>query len=136
MRKSARVVFGATVAALLGVIVPVAPATALDKIPTEKQCTDKDNPVAKDPVTQGACVVVIRTKGNCAACHLIQGLPSGNVAPPLVAIKQRFPDKAKLRAQIDDATKANPRSVMPPFGRHGILSKDEVDNVTEFMLTL
>lgn len=136
MRKSARVVFGVTVAALLGAFIPVAPASALDKIPTEKQCQDKDNPVAKDPVTQGACAVVIRTKGNCMACHLIQGLSSGNVAPPLVAMKQRFPDKAKLRAQIDDATKANPKSVMPPFGRHGILSKDEVDNVVEFMLTL
>jgi sulfur-oxidizing protein SoxX len=138
MRKSAQVIFGASVVVLLGAFLSAGPAVAQDKfkLPTEKQCLDKNNPVAKDPITQGACAVVVRTKGNCAACHLIQGLPSGNLAPALVGMKQRFPDKAKLRAQIDDATKVNPTSIMPPFGRHGILSKDEVDNVTEFVHTL
>ncbi len=39
-------------------------------------------------------------------------------------------------AQVWDAGVANPRTVMPPFGRHGILSEDEIDKVVEFLLTL
>jgi sulfur-oxidizing protein SoxX len=138
MRNAARVVLGAS-AVLVAAVLSAPPALALDKIPTEKQCNDKANPLPADPVVQGACVVVIRTKGNCMACHDIKGLNSGNIAPPLVAMQQRFPGdegKKKLRAQIEDATKTNPRSMMPPFGRHDILNKQEIDNVVEFMLTL
>ena len=78
-----------------------------------------------------------RKKGNCLACHQIAGgsLP-GNIGPPLVAMKSRFPDKAKLRAQIYDARKANPNTIMPPFGPHAILSDDEIDKVVEFISTL
>ncbi len=139
MRITARAIVAISSATLMLAAIPATPAFALDKIPTEKQCQDKDNPVARDPVTQGACVVVVRTKGNCMACHNIKGLNSGNIAPPLVAMQQRFPGDdgmKKLRAQIEDATKANPRSVMSPFGRHGILNKDEIDNVVAFVLTL
>ena len=63
-------------------------------------------------------------------------ITSGNIAPPLVSMKQRYPDKAKLRDQIWDAVKANPHTVMPPFGRHQILSGDEIDKVVEFVLSL
>ena len=63
------------------------------------------------------------------------GIP-GNIAPPLVSMTQRFPDKAKLRTQVWDATVANPNTSMPPFGRHKILSEDEIDKVVEFLLTL
>lgn len=67
---------------------------------------------------------------------MIAGINYGDIAPPLVAMKQRFPDKAKLRAQLWDASVANPNTVMPPFGRHSILSEDEIDKVVEFLLTL
>ena len=46
------------------------------------------------------------------------------------------PDKAKLRAQIADPTVANPNSIMPPFGRHNILSDEEIDLIAEFVHTL
>jgi sulfur-oxidizing protein SoxX len=76
-------------------------------------------------------------KGNCLACHQIEGGDaSGNIGPPLLMMKQRFPDKAKLRAQIYDATVANPNSMMPPFGRHGALSDAEIDKIAEFIYTL
>ena len=51
-------------------------------------------------------------------------------------MKARFPDKAKLRAQIWDATAANPNSSMPPFGKHGALTEEEVDAVTEWAHSL
>lgn len=78
-----------------------------------------------------------RSKGNCLACHFIEGGESpGTIAPPLVAMKARYPEKAKLRAQIWDSTKANPSSSMPPFGRHGILTEEEIDQVVEFIWAL
>ncbi|WP_297528021.1 sulfur oxidation c-type cytochrome SoxX [Thiohalobacter sp.] len=88
-------------------------------------------------IEQGKEIAFNRKKGNCLACHQIEGgsLP-GNIGPPLVAMKARFPDKAKLRAQIWDATRNNPNSIMPPFGRHKILSEDEIDKIVEFIYTL
>ncbi|MBD3671695.1 MAG: sulfur oxidation c-type cytochrome SoxX [Gammaproteobacteria bacterium] len=85
----------------------------------------------------GKKVAFDRKKGNCLACHMIAGgdLP-GNIGPPLVAMKARFPDKAKLRAQIWDATVKNPNSMMPPFGKHKIMSESEIDDVVEFIYTL
>ncbi len=92
---------------------------------------------ATSVVEQGKKVAFDRKKGNCLACHQIEGgsLP-GNIGPPLIAMKARFPDKGKLRAQIWDSTKTNPNSIMPPFGRHKILSEKEIDLIVEFVYTL
>jgi sulfur-oxidizing protein SoxX len=94
---------------------------------------------AKKEVT-GRDLVFDRAKGNCLACHAIPGDPKaespGNIAPPLVMMNQRYPDSAKLRAQIWDATKANPRTAMPPFGKHKILSESEIDKVVEYIHSL
>ncbi len=88
-------------------------------------------------VEKGKQVSVNRKKGNCLACHVMgDGALPGNIGPPLVAMKARFPDKAKLREQIWDATKKNPNSMMPPFGRHGVLTEEEVDAVVEYVYTL
>ena len=93
--------------------------------------------VAASMIEEGRKIALDRRKGNCMACHVIAGatLP-GNIGPPLVAMKARFPDKAKLRTQIRDASKLNPRSLMPPFGRHEILTEDEIDKVVEFVHSL
>jgi sulfur-oxidizing protein SoxX len=90
-----------------------------------------------DAVADGKKVAFDRKKGNCLACHAIAGgsLP-GNIGPPLIAMKARFPEKAKLREQIWDSTAANPNTIMPPFGKHRILTEKEVDLVTEFIYTL
>jgi sulfur-oxidizing protein SoxX len=60
----------------------------------------------------------------------------GNIGPPLVAMKARFPEKSTLRAQIWDSTRNNPNSMMPPFGRHDILTEAEIDKVVEFIYSL
>ena len=92
---------------------------------------------ADDAVAQGKKIAFDRKKGNCLGCHAIEGgaLP-GNIGPPLIAMKARYPDKAKLRAQIWDATAANPYTPMPPFGKHGALSDKEIDLITEYIHTL
>ena len=88
-------------------------------------------------IEKGKAVAVDRKKGNCLACHAMDdGTLPGNIGPPLVAMKARFPDKAKLRAQIWDATVANPNSIMPPFGRHRMISEEQVDQITDYIYTL
>ena len=93
--------------------------------------------VAASMIEEGREIALDRRKGNCMACHIMAGatLP-GNIGPPLVAMKARFPDKAKLRAQIWDSSQINPRTLMPPFGRHEILTEDEIDKVVEFVHSL
>jgi sulfur-oxidizing protein SoxX len=51
-------------------------------------------------------------------------------------MQARYPDPAVLRAQIWDSTAANPVSIMPPFGKHAVLSEQEIDQVVAFVLTL
>jgi sulfur-oxidizing protein SoxX len=78
-----------------------------------------------------------KKKGNCLACHLIAGGDmAGNIAPPLVAMKARFPDIETLKAQISDARVKNPTSFMPPFIPHGILTSDEIDKIAKFVHSL
>lgn len=135
MRNTAPFVFG-TSAALLAALLLSGPAQAAGKVPDGSVCKDEKALKSADAVTQGGCVVLNRKKGNCMACHQIAGTSFGNIAPPLVSMKQRFPDKAKLRAQISDARQFNPDTVMPPFGPHKILTQDEIDQVVDFVLTL
>ena len=88
-------------------------------------------------LSEGKALAFNRKKGNCLACHAVDdGVSPGNVAPPLVAMQSRFPDKAKLRAQIADATIANPNTMMPPFGRHKILNGAEIDKIVEYIYSL
>lgn len=88
-------------------------------------------------IKEGKEIAFHRKKGNCLACHKIAGgdLP-GNIGPELVNMKARYPDKAKLRAQIWDATTVNPNTIMPPFGKHKMLTEKEIDLVTDFIYSL
>ena len=86
---------------------------------------------------QGKQLAMARDKGNCLACHAMDdGELAGNLGPPLVSMQLRFPDRAVLRAQIWDATERNPNTRMPPFGRHGILSEEEIDLIVDYLYTL
>lgn len=125
----------ATIGLLLVVVTPLA-TQAAGQAPDPRVCNDAANP-PKDAVTQGGCLAISRIKGSCQACHYIAGAQSfGNIGPALSGMAQRFPDKAKLRAQVFDATKANSKSVMPPYGRHEILTPEELDKVVEWLMTL
>lgn len=88
-------------------------------------------------VEEGKKVAFNRKKGNCLACHKMKGGSlEGNIGPELVNMKARYPEKAKLRAQIWDATINNPNTIMPPFGKHQICSEKEIDAIVEFVYTL
>jgi len=88
-------------------------------------------------IEEGKTISFNRKKGNCLACHkMAGGSLEGNIGPALVNMKARYPDKAKLRAQISDATVNNPNTIMPPYGKHKIISKSELDKVVEFVYSL
>jgi len=92
---------------------------------------------ASSIVEKGKAVAFDRKKGNCLACHMTgDGTLPGNIGPPMIGMKARFPDKAKLRAQIWDSTVANPNSIMIPFGRNRVLSEEEIDQIIEYVYTL
>lgn len=88
----------------------------------------------EDNLNVGKELAFNSNKGNCLACHQIEGGESpGNIGPPLIAMQSRYPDVEKLRAQIWDAAVANPDTTMPPVGRHRILTEQEIDQVVEFI---
>lgn len=127
MRKAAKIIStAASVAALLGSLGLASSGTAV--------AADSNlNKVQKE----GKKLAFNRKKGNCLACHQMDdGTLPGNMGPPLVNMKARFPNKADLRAQIWDSTKRNPDTTMPPFGRHNILSEEEIDKIVEYVYTL
>ena len=80
---------------------------------------------------------LIEKKGNCLACHMIDdGELAGNNGPPLLAMKQRFPDRDALFQQIWDPTESDPYSFMPPFGKHGALTRTEINKIIDYLYTL
>jgi sulfur-oxidizing protein SoxX len=90
-----------------------------------------------DMIAEGKRVSFDRKLGNCLTCHVMaDGQSPGNIGPPLIAMKARFPDKKVLRAQIWDSTARNPATMMPPFGKHNILTEEQIDAVTEFVYSL
>ena len=56
-------------------------------------------PAAADDasIAEGKKVAFDRKKGNCLACHMMSdGALPGNIGPPLIAMKARFPDRQAL----------------------------------------
>jgi sulfur-oxidizing protein SoxX len=104
---------------------------------------------AGDPA-KGKEVVLGRGDGNCLLCHAIPGAdrPAGDLGPSLAGVGSRFgPDE--LRSRLVDASRFNPKSVMPPYGRveglHAVASQyrgkplltdQEIEDAVAFMLTL
>jgi L-cysteine S-thiosulfotransferase len=88
----------------------------------------------------GRNIAFDKRKGNCLACHAIPNDPlaisPGNIGPPLINLKTRYPDRKKLRAQIWDATAANPATSMPPFGKNSILTEQEIDRVIAYIYSI
>lgn len=87
-------------------------------------------------IKEGQSVYHGKSRGNCVACHDIPDEitnQAGNQGPMIIAMKQRFPNKAELRAQIWDATVKNPLTIMPPMGKHNILTEEDIDAVVEYI---
>jgi sulfur-oxidizing protein SoxX len=96
------------------------------------------NCLAQSPKAPPAFVE--RGKGNCLACHQVPenaGLASrADLGPRLEGARMRSLGRAALRAIIEDPMRANPDTVMPPFGRHRILDSAEIDRIVEYLHAL
>ena len=80
---------------------------------------------------------VQRDKGHCIACHQ---LPEGagpasraDLGPRLEGARMRALGRARLREVIEDPMKSNPDSLMPPYGRHRLLDRAEIERLVEFL---
>jgi sulfur-oxidizing protein SoxX len=140
MLRLKKALAAAGLAAVMTTGLTMSSATLAETYPAESGCRNIENPTVEQ---KGWCAAINRRQGNCLGCHTIlvqpwpDGFPpGGNVAPPLVSMKDRFPDPDKLRAQIYDATALNPNTRMPPFGKHGILSDEQIDAIVAFLMTI
>ena len=127
MKSSLRAASAALTTALLaGSLALAAPAVA-----------NAAGPTAKD-IQEGKALAFSRKEGNCLACHMIPGGDQpGDIGPPLIAMKARFPDRQKLFDIIWDSHKyfPGPANIMPPFGRNHILTKRQINLIIDFLYT-
>jgi sulfur-oxidizing protein SoxX len=79
-------------------------------------------------------------KGHCIACHQV---PAGagpatrsDLGPALAGERMRLLGKPTLRMIIADPMRFNPATVMPPYGRHNILSEREIARLADYLHAL
>ena len=93
--------------------------------------------VAASAIEEGRKIAFDRRKGNCMACHIMAGATlAGTVGPPPHRNEGAFPRQDEAARPDPDSTQINPQSLMPPFGRHEILTEDEIDKVVEYVHSL
>ena len=101
---------------------------------------------------KGKAIATAGGEASCILCHAIPGAPSaraaGTLGPSLAGIGRRL-SAGKLKARIVDASRVNPDTAMPPYGRtqglyqvasqyrgKPLLSDEQIDDVVAFLLTL
>lgn len=91
---------------------------------------------ASSSVAAGQKIAFAREMGNCLACHVIAGGEApGDAGPELKHMKTMVPNRKELYAIIDDEQKRNPQTIMPPFGKNGILTPNQINEVIDFLYT-
>lgn len=85
----------------------------------------------------GKKLVADKQKGNCVTCHILPDVPQpGNIGINLSFIGTwNLPDEF-LFNYIYDARIYNPKTVMPPWGAHNILTTDEIKDIVSYLKTL
>ncbi len=91
-------------------------------------------------VEEGRAIAHDQLRGNCLACHRAPSDPyavtDATLGPDLKDLARRFAGRSALRAQVADPSSRNPHTLMPPYGRHRILTDREIDLVVDYLLTL
>lgn len=98
---------------------------------------------AQNVALNGRAMFSDERKGNCAACHKTSADVSrkgvASIGPPMESIKQKYPmpaDRARLREAIWNMSKTKPDTIMPPYGKHHILTEAEIDAIVAYLETL
>lgn len=129
-----RIIFLAILGALLLQGCKTTPGTSTTAAAPAADAKKAAKPLEMDPE------ILLTSKekghGNCLACHTIPSRPelaAGNIAPPLIGMKTRFPDIAVLKENIADQKKFNPQTMMPPFGRNKLLTPEQIDVIAQYI---
>jgi sulfur-oxidizing protein SoxX len=122
---------------MMKTVTMLASASALALVMSMSAASAAEEKKELTPLEQGKELAWNNSKGNCLACHMIAGAEMpGNMGPPLMMMQTRYPDKQKLYDFIYNAPKYRPGTIMPPFGSHKILSKEEIQLITDYIHTL
>ncbi|MDA8168895.1 MAG: sulfur oxidation c-type cytochrome SoxX [Nitrospiraceae bacterium] len=95
--------------------------------------------LAKGNAENGKKIVESRSLGNCAACHVVPGMEfPGDVGPDLAKSMEGYTerDRDTVRQWVWDARQFNPDTIMPPFGPNKLLTKEQVDDVVEYLFSI
>jgi sulfur-oxidizing protein SoxX len=98
---------------------------------------------AQSMPTDGRALFIDERKGNCSACHKTPTdatlKSASNIGSPLESIKQKYAtpaDRMRLRNAVWDSSKTLPNTIMPPYGKHRILTDVEIDAILTYLETL
>ena len=87
----------------------------------------------------GRQLALDKNRRNCADCHQFPNDPRvetrATVGPPLSGIKARFTSRIALTNLVKDPMAVNPDTIMPPYGRHRILTEREIDAIVDYLYT-
>src|SRR2546430_4692224 len=91
-----------------------------------------------DP-TKGRALFLDRAKGPCRGCPLVPGAdvwPAGNVGPDLSTLGDRGLPAPYLYQLLWDPRVVFPDTAMPPWGRNGVFTSEEVAHLLAYLQTL
>ena len=95
---------------------------------------------AESSIERGRQIAHDHFKGNCLACHQMpkdkSAKSKANIAPALIDIKIKYPEKESLFVRIYDPSSINPNTIMPPYGKNSILSTQEISDLIDYLYTL
>ncbi len=88
-------------------------------------------------VARGRDIAMSAQRGNCVACHQLPGDAwPGTVGSSLLQYKKYEYTADRIYQQIYDPRIFNPASVMPPFGRNGLLSDQDIRDLVAFLQSI
>lgn len=104
------------------------------KVPTRQPVKQELAGPLNGDVARGTQIAMTRGKGNCIACHVLQGgVQPGTVGPDLSRYASFGRSDAETYALIYDMRWRNPDALMPPFGTNQVLTDQELRDVAAFM---
>ena len=90
-------------------------------------------------IAAGEAIALDPLRGNCNACHQLPNSQNATgkskIGVSLNGMRAKFSDDKKLRALVWDAQATYPQTIMPPYGRHRILSEAEIDDLLAWLVT-
>lgn len=103
-------------------------------IPTRPPVTQELAGPLNGNAGRGGKIALTRGKGNCIACHVLQGGEQpGTIGPDLSRYGTFGRSDAETYALVYDMRPRNPDTVMPPFGANQVLTDQELRDVAAFL---